>query len=92
MNDFTEFSSFRLAEGIQVRREKFGLLFYNYRGPRIYFVPSKKLIDDDFFDGKQTIGQLIDSIQSEHALPRKKIEHSLKTIFQTLEDKGLING
>ena len=38
-----------VVAGVQVREEKFGLLFYNYRGPRLYFVPSKDLIDADFW-------------------------------------------
>ncbi len=47
-------SVYVLEEGVQVRREKFGLLFYDYRGPRLYFVPSKDLLEDGFFDGTQS--------------------------------------
>lgn len=85
-------SAFRLTDGVQVRSEKFGLLFYNYRGPRIYFVPSKDLIADDFFDGKKTLGQLADSLEKKHGLPRNRIMDHLETIFQSLEAKGLIHG
>lgn len=92
LNKYTELSAFRLADGIQVRGEKFGLLFYNYRGPRIYFLSSRDLIGDDFFDGKHTIGQLVDSIRKEYGLPREKIRDGLETIFRTLETKGLIDG
>lgn len=87
-----ERSAFRLTEGVQVRNEKFGLLFYNYRGPRIYFVASKRLIEDNFFDGKQTLGQLADRLQEEHGLPKKEILNHLGAILQALEIKGLING
>lgn len=91
-NHYSECSAFRLSEGVQVRNEKFGLLFYNYRGPRIYFVPSKGLIADNFFDGKKTIAQLADSLEKEHCLPRDKIVNHLGAILQALEIKGLING
>ena len=53
---------YKLAAGVQVREESFGLLFYNYRGPRLYFVPSKDLIDVDFFNGWQSFSGLIASI------------------------------
>ncbi|MGC8659757.1 MAG: mycofactocin biosynthesis chaperone MftB, partial [Desulfomonilaceae bacterium] len=34
------FNSYVLAPGVNVRPEKFGLLFYDYRGPRLYFLPT----------------------------------------------------
>jgi len=88
----TSLSTYRLADGVQVRREKFGLLFYNYRGPRLYFLPSKSLISDKFFDGQQTLGELVDAIQKKHALPRRQIRNHIDEILQLLEVKGLIHG
>jgi putative mycofactocin binding protein MftB len=88
----TELKTFRLADGVQVRRERFGLLFYNYRGPRIYFIPSKSFIDADFFDGRQTMGRLVDAIQEEHGFPRQKIRNYVRNILRELEDRGLIHG
>jgi putative mycofactocin binding protein MftB len=50
------------SAGVQVRDETFGLLFYNYRGPRLYFVPSKDLIDAEFFGDRRSVNGLIESI------------------------------
>lgn len=46
---------YRLAKGVQVRKESFGLLFYDYKGPRLYFVPSKDLLTDTFFNGEKSV-------------------------------------
>ncbi len=92
MHNYAGSRSFRLAEGIQLRREKFGLLFYNYRGPRIYFVPSGNLIGDNFFDGRKTIEQLVADIRREHDLPGKELRLRLESLVRLLEYKGLING
>ncbi|MDR3554285.1 MAG: hypothetical protein P4L55_05990 [Syntrophobacteraceae bacterium] len=90
-DNFTESSSYRLAGGVRVRQERFGLLFYNHRGPRIYFVPTGRFINEDFFDGKQTIGKLVDSIRHKSGLPGERILDRLKEIFRTFEAKGLID-
>lgn len=57
-------SRYRLCTGVQVRSEKFGLLFYNYAGPKIYFVPSRDLVDDGFFF-KPSIHRRSDSLRRE---------------------------
>jgi putative mycofactocin binding protein MftB len=85
-------SVFKLAKGVQVRKEVFGLLFYDYRGPRLYFVPSKDLITDSFFDGKQSIDELTDALTTSTPSPRKQVQDQIEKILETLENKGLING
>ena len=86
------FRGFCLNQGVQVRREKFGLLFYDYRGPRLYFVPSQDWVDDEFFDGTRTLAELVDAVQAHHAWPRPWIEERLDQIMTKLEGKGLIHG
>jgi putative mycofactocin binding protein MftB len=86
------FRGFNLNPGVQVRREKFGLLFYNYRGPRLYFLPSQDWVEDDFFDGTRSLGELADAIQARHPWPRMTIEKRLDQIMTQLEAKGLIHG
>lgn len=81
-----------LADGVQVRRETFGLLFYNYRGPRLYFLPSKDLFDSDFFDGHQSAADLIRTISTRHGWPRQWIEDRIEQVLTLLESKGLIHG
>jgi putative mycofactocin binding protein MftB len=81
-----------LEEGVQVRKEKFGLLFYNYRGPRLYFVPSKDLIDPQFFDGRMKTDALINRIYDAHPWPLTWVEKWVAQILTMLENKGLVNG
>jgi putative mycofactocin binding protein MftB len=83
---------YRLNKGVQVRREKFGLLFYNYRGPRLYFLPIQDLVEDDFFNGTQPLSELVSAIQARHPWPRSWIEEHLGKILGQLEAKGLIHG
>ena len=83
---------YTLADGVQVREEKFGLLFYNYRGPRLYFLPTKDLIASDFFDGHKSASELIESICSQNMWPRVRVRDRIKQVLIMLEKKGLIRG
>ena len=83
---------YQLREGVQVRREAFGLLFYDYRGPRLYFLPSKDLIEDDFFQGRRTAEELTREIAARHGWPNSWIENRLAQVLTTLESKDLIHG
>jgi len=82
---------YKPADGIQVREEKFGLLFYNYRGPRLYFVPSKDLIDVEFFNGRQSVSGLIASICGRRGWTSAGVGERITQILAKLEDKGLIH-
>ncbi len=83
---------FKLADGVQVRDETFGLLFYNYRGPRLYFVPSKDLIDAAFFNGRQSVSGLIASTCDRKGWTKAQVKERIAQVLTKLEDKGLING
>ena len=83
---------YRLAAGVQVRNEVFGLLFYDYRGPRLYFVPSRNLMTDTFFEGRQSVGELLDQLCSEMPWPRGQLANQLDKLLAALEGKGLIHG
>lgn len=85
-------SVYRLAEGVQVRNEVFGLLFYDYRGPRLYFVPTKQLICDTFFEGKQRFADLLDRLGDEMPETRERVQDQLGRVLEKLEKKGLIHG
>jgi putative mycofactocin binding protein MftB len=89
MNSYRVYS---LTHGVQVRREQFGLLFYDYRGPRLYFVPSKAWIDDDFFNGTHSLAELIRGIHARHGWPQAWVEKRLIHVMNQLEAKGLIHG
>ena len=83
---------YKPSDGVQVRAEKFGLLFYNYRGPRLYFVPSKDLIDADFFNGRQSFNSLVTSICARKGWTRAEVAERIWQILAKLENKGLIYG
>jgi putative mycofactocin binding protein MftB len=85
-------SAYRLAEGVQVRNEVFGILFYDVRGPRLYFVPSKNMITDEFFEGKQRVADLLERLYAEMPRPRNWVRDQLRQILEKLERKGLICG
>ncbi len=81
-----------LCHGVQVRNEKFGLLFYSYRGPRLYFVPTKDLLQDSYFDGSQSASSMIDSIcRRDQKMPRLWVEKQVGNLLGLLKDKELIS-
>ncbi len=83
---------YTLAKGVQVRKEVFGLLFYDYRGPRLYFVPSKDLLTDSFFDGRQSINELTDTLTTLSTRSRTRIQDQIKHLLKMLAGKGLVYG
>ncbi|MBI5583732.1 MAG: mycofactocin biosynthesis chaperone MftB [Deltaproteobacteria bacterium] len=83
---------YRLAAGVQVRREKFGLLFYNYRGPRLYFLASGDLLDEGLFQGERRLGDWVQARPAPAGQPREGIVRRLEQLLHLLEEKGLIHG
>ena len=83
---------YTLAKGVHIRPEKFGLLFYDYRGPRLYFVPSQDLIREDFFEGEMTLDALVEDIRARHDWPRDWVRDRVEQVVGSLESKGLIHG
>jgi len=83
-------STYLLCKGVQVRPEKFGLLFYHYKGPKLYFAPSAELFDADFFRGRQALGDLIAALRQVHKQPQEAIKKRLRTFLNLLASKGLI--
>jgi putative mycofactocin binding protein MftB len=84
-------SVYYLVEGVQVRKEAFGLLFYDYRGPRLYFVPTRNLITETFFEGKEPVADLLDRLCDEMPWPRQRIHDQVGHVLNQLERKGLIH-
>ena len=91
-SDMPSHKRYTLAAGVQVRQESFGLLFYNYRGPRLYFVPSKDLIDVDFFNGRQSFSGLTASICKRRGWKKAEVGERIIQILTKLENKGIIYG
>jgi putative mycofactocin binding protein MftB len=82
---------YRLNKDVRVRVERFGLLFYDRRGPYLFFVGSKGLIDPGFFQGRETPRELIWRIENDR-FRRVRLERALTSILARLEQKGLIDG
>jgi putative mycofactocin binding protein MftB len=83
--------SYRLAHGISVRREKFGLLFYNSKGPKLTFVRSGPWILPSFFSGELDLKKWIQArfpalLEEE----RGRVEERLLQTFSKLLEKELI--
>lgn len=78
---------YKLAPGVQVRKEDFGLLFYKMKGPRLYFLPSRDWLEDDFFlKGKS----LTDALSRTRAhIPEKGLAVLQKALHQLME-KGVL--
>ena len=55
-------SGHRLAVGVQVRAEKKGLLFYNRKGPRLYFISSGELLTPDYFGSGRTLDDWLSAV------------------------------
>lgn len=79
---------YKLSAGTQVREEDFGLLFYTKAGPRLYFLPSKTLIEPAFFDGHETLGTYLSRTAVAGAFTDRV--RSLKTALGDLCQKGVI--
>lgn len=80
---------YKLAEGTQVRREDFGLLFYTRSGPRLYFLSSGDLLNSSFFNSDLTLSQWL-AKKSDN--PEKAARHrpALENALSGLSQKGVI--
>jgi putative mycofactocin binding protein MftB len=83
---------YHLEVGVQVRREKFGLLFYNYQGPRLYFLACGGLLDEGLFEGKTRLDVWAETLQARTHWPQEWIEQQLTHSLGLLEEKGLVHG
>ena len=72
-----------LSPGIRVRKEKFGLLFYNSRNTHMTFVNSGELFDVVRKEGGTTLLANPDG---------KYGERQIERVVETLTSKGLLSG
>jgi putative mycofactocin binding protein MftB len=79
-----------LAEGTQVREEDFGLLFYTRSGPRLFFISSGDILDDNFFQGKATLDQWIKLRRTLLSIPDSSTA-KLQGALEQLAEKGVIH-
>ena len=80
----------RLAEGIQVRKETWGLLFYSSTNHKIHFVKSGDLLHPEYFDGTQTLKDIVVDVSTRTGSSQLTVRPSLEKSFKHLVDVGLI--
>jgi putative mycofactocin binding protein MftB len=77
---------YRLAAGVQVRAEKRGLLFYQRKGPRLYFISSAEWLAPEYFSS----GQRLDDWLYSHAVYDPNVQASLSDVLFNLVEKGVL--
>ena len=80
---------YRLAFGTQVREEDFGLLFYTMAGPRLYFLSSGNALESNFFEGRLTLDQWLESRSRQGPVSVARKSEIAKSLRQ-LKEKGVI--
>jgi hypothetical protein len=81
---------FRLAENVQVRKESWGLLFYQQSRHKICFVRSGDWLYPAHFNGTWTFASLIDDISRRTGAPAELIERSFPKLFKHLASSRMI--
>ena len=82
---------YRLAHGVRVRMENFGLLFYFHYGPKLTFVHIGSWIHPEFFSGQVTLREWLKSqslSKSEEEVLSLEVE--ISRVLSSLVDRGLI--
>ncbi|MFH0822110.1 MAG: mycofactocin biosynthesis chaperone MftB [Pseudomonadota bacterium] len=78
-------SAYELTSHARVRSEPFGLLFYDRRGPRLFFLASRDWVSPEFFDSRITLNEW----SAQRAVPAMAVE-ALERAMIDLEVKGVV--
>jgi putative mycofactocin binding protein MftB len=89
MAAFSMEARYKLASGVQIREEDFGLLFYTQEGPGLYYVSSGDLVGEDFFLGRKTLEELRQRLPAPGSLAEARVSE-FKKALDTLKSKGVI--
>jgi hypothetical protein len=80
----------RLAEGVQVRKESWGLLFYSQSRHKLCFVRSGDWLYPGHFDGTWTLESMVDDIAGRTGTPAEIIERSIPRLTGQLASNRMI--
>jgi hypothetical protein len=80
----------RLAEGVQLRKEKWGLLFYSQARHKLCFVRSGDWLYPRHFDGTWTFERIVDDIAGRTGTPAEIIESSMPKLAGQLTSSRMI--
>lgn len=74
--------SYILAPQIRVRKECFGLLFYNARSTNLTFIESGNLIDPDLLNKRTSLEEFLGDNSENHT--------KIKRLLQDLTNRGIL--
>ncbi|MGD1119967.1 MAG: hypothetical protein ABR886_10860 [Dehalococcoidales bacterium] len=80
----------RLATGVQVRRESWGLLFYHQSRHKVCFVRSRGWLSPAHFDGTWTLESIAGDITRRTGTSSEKIERALPRLTEQLSHSGML--
>jgi hypothetical protein len=81
---------YRLAEDVQVRKESWGLLFYQQLRHKVYFVRSGDWLYPRYFDGSWSFDSMVGDIARRTGTPAEIIERSIQKLTGRLMDNRMI--
>jgi putative mycofactocin binding protein MftB len=74
----------RLHPACRVRSEKFGLLFYDLRGPKLLFAETGALLEPDFFNGIEPAEAFLGQLD-------KRDRNRVESLLVKLREKGYLS-
>ena len=74
----------RLHPACRVRSEKFGLLFYDLRGPKLLFAETGALLEPDFFNGNEPADAFLGQMN-------KRDQNRVESLLVKLREKGYLS-
>ncbi len=80
----------RLADGVQVRKESWGLLFYLPSRHKVFFVRSGDWLCPGHFDGTWTPAGIATDIARRTGTPAEVIERALPRLTARLAAAGMV--
>jgi putative mycofactocin binding protein MftB len=83
-------TAYRLAQGVQVRKEIWGLLFYSQADHKIHFIRSRNMLYPRHFDGTWTLDRIVCEIAERLEIPGDSVEPSIKKVIDHLIEKEMI--
>ena len=82
-------TGYALAAGVQVRGEKFGLLFYDRKGPRLYFLSCGSLLSPEYFGSGRSLASWLRN--SSKDLDSAETGRALARACHSLAEKGVLH-
>jgi putative mycofactocin binding protein MftB len=80
----------RLADGVRVRKESWGLLFYAPSRHRVLFVRSGEWLRPGHFDGHWSPAEIAADIAGRTGVPAEHVERTLPRLTARLAANGMI--